>query len=237
VRRRFLCSEIPAPAAAVTLDAAESRHLGTVMRAETGADLILADGAGTTAVATVIDTGSGRRPCITCRVDDVTVHPRPAPRLTICIAPPRGKGMAQIVRQATELGVAEIVPVTCEFSVARPDARAAENWRHDSREAVKQSGNPWAVAVAPPVPFDDALSMAPASGYIGWAPGDPLPTAGAAPTDADADVITLWIGPEGGFSAAERDALLAHGLQPLVAGRWTLRVETAAVACITRILS
>ena len=40
----------------------------------------------------------------------------------------------------------------------------------------------------------------------------------------------FFVGPEGGFTDAETDAMFAVGAVPLRIGDWTLRVETAAVA-------
>ena len=42
--------------------------------------------------------------------------------------------------------------------------------------------------------------------------------------------VAFFVGPEGGFTDAEMDALSAAGAVPLRIGAWTLRVETAAAA-------
>ena len=42
--------------------------------------------------------------------------------------------------------------------------------------------------------------------------------------------VAFFVGPEGGFTDAETDAMFAAGAIPLRIGDWTLRVETAAIA-------
>ena len=48
-----------------------------------------------------------------------------------------------------------------------------------------------------------------------------------APSSGD---VWLFVGPEGGFTAAEYSGLVSNGAIPVSLGRSTLRVETAALA-------
>jgi 16S rRNA (uracil1498-N3)-methyltransferase len=45
--------------------------------------------------------------------------------------------------------------------------------------------------------------------------------------------LALAVGPEGGFSAAEREQLLAAGFQPVRLAPFVLRTELAAVAALS----
>ena len=49
--------------------------------------------------------------------------------------------------------------------------------------------------------------------------------------------VVLYVGPEGGWSPAEREALLAEGVRPVVLGPRRLRVETAAIVGLTQVLA
>ena len=49
-------------------------------------------------------------------------------------------------------------------------------------------------------------------------------------------VTTLAIGPEGGWSAAEREKITALGLDTAHLGRLILRAETCAIAALTTVL-
>ncbi|MDX9979316.1 MAG: RsmE family RNA methyltransferase, partial [Lentisphaeria bacterium] len=151
----------------------------------------------------------------------------PSLRIRLYVAPPRGKTTALALRAAVELGVWRITPILCEYGVARPEGDKA-SWRAELVAAGKQSGNAFVPELDAPVAFAAALAQA-GPGVFGAVPrsGSPgekdLPTAGE---------LGLWIGPEGGFSAAEEEALHAARLVPLTVGRWILRVETAVPALL-----
>ena len=109
MNRRFLCPDLPAAGQSVTLSEPESYHLRTILRLRQEEEITLLDGRGSCARAIAKPTGNRRQP-VTCSIIDVTQHEPPSVRLVLAVAPPRGKAMGRIVRQATELGVAEIRP-------------------------------------------------------------------------------------------------------------------------------
>ena len=43
----------------------------------------------------------------------------------------------------------------------------------------------------------------------------------------------VWVGPEGDFTVAEMEAIKAQGAWPITLGRLVLRVETAAIYCLS----
>jgi 16S rRNA (uracil1498-N3)-methyltransferase len=226
--RRFFCQQLRGESV-VTLSDAESRHLCQVNRGRDGDRVILLDGAGAIAEAT-IELANKR--ATVCRIDDCEIVPEPSRKLSVFVAPPRGKAMGRLVRQATELGAMQIVPILCDHSVARPDEKAQNSWQAEAREACKQSGNPFCPRIEAPIALTDALTRWPIPGYVATVPREQPP----APTALGDGACSLWIGPEGGFSDEEQADLLDSGLQPLVIGDWVLRVETALVACAGWIL-
>jgi 16S rRNA (uracil1498-N3)-methyltransferase len=221
--RRFFCQTLDDES--VSLSASESRHLCQVLRARCGDRIILLDGRGKVAQATLYSVS---KRTVLCRIDRCETLPAPSPTLSVFVATPRGKAMGRLVRQATELGVAQIVPILCENSVARPDAKTCATWESEGREACKQSGNPYLPQIEAPIALSDALARWPIPGFVATAPRH---ASGAHPASDIGDACSLWIGPEGGFSDSEQDALLGSGLTPLLIGNWVLRVETALVAC------
>ena len=122
--------------------------------------------------------------------------------VTLVQALPRGALMDRVVRQATELGVARIVPVVAERTQGRADraaqARRAERWQRIARQAAQQSGSA-APVIEPPVPLRSFLERAPAGGLrllfhpgaallrAGVAPGAPAAPGSPAPRDRSAD--------------------------------------------------
>ena len=178
--RQFLVAEAR-PGATLEIAGSDYHYLVRVLRLRAGAVIPVADAAGRRAHATVTDTGGGR---VRLRVgaERPAAAAIAAPRAVVLIqALPRSALMDRIVRQATELGVARIVPVVAERTQGRgdpaADARRLRRWQRIARQAAQQSGS------APP-PVDPPL---PLRGYLEHAPVDGLSLLfqyGAAPMPA-----------------------------------------------------
>jgi 16S rRNA (uracil1498-N3)-methyltransferase len=217
----------------VTLTGDEHRHLGRVLRARPGDTLTLFDGAGGEVEARVIRVGR--------EATEVALGARravagPAVPLTLLCAVPRGPRMDFLVQKTSELGVARIVPVVTDRSVARPDAEAGRRarWEKIAREAARQCGRADVPSVDAPVALAAALAAPglPARRLALYeaerARSLPAALAGLAPA-----ATALLVGPEGGFSAAELAAAQAAGFDAVGLGERILRVETAAIAAVT----
>jgi len=231
--RRFHIPEIPAPEQCVAMPPEEARHAGTVLRLRRGDPLVLLDGAGTLAEAVVEEVAGGRRPDIVCRVVARQQVSEPGLRVRLYVAPPRGKTAALVLRAAVELGVWQISPILCQYGVAKPDAGKA-SWRGELVTAMKQSGNPFLPVLDAPCSFRDALAAAVEPGVFGAVPRDAAVKVGEPPTTGQ---LGLWIGPEGGFSPNEEEALYGCGFAPMTVGSWILRVETAVPALVGHLVA
>jgi 16S rRNA (uracil1498-N3)-methyltransferase len=149
----------------------------------------------------------------------------------------RGERMDMIVQKATELGVAAIRPVYTEHSAVRLDERQAarkqQHWRAVAVAACEQCRRNRLPDVLEPLGLEAALAAAPGGLHLALslerAASAPALTRGAL---ADARSITLLVGPEGGFSAAEEKLAASRGFQALRLGPRVLRTETAALAGI-----
>jgi 16S rRNA (uracil1498-N3)-methyltransferase len=237
---RAHCPHAAAAATELTLAEAESHHLVTVHRARAG-DLVTAfDGRGrewTCAVAT-----PDRRAAV-LRVTATRLAPPLPCALTLAQAIPKGGAMEDIVRQATELGAAAVLPVlTARTEVHLEGERAgrkSEKWLSTAIEAAKQCGNPFVPAVPAPVPLAALLTAPPAVELrliASLHPGaHPLRAAradfraahGRPPHSA------LWlVGPEGDFTPAEMAAATDAGFAPVTLGPLVLRCVTAATCAL-----
>ncbi len=227
--RTFFHPELPAVGSEFILSAGESLHAIKVIRLAPGDPLELLDGRGNRGTAELLRL-DGRRhdQRAVCRLQAICPQPLPKCRLTLYIAPPRAKHLADCLRSATEMGVWRIVPILCQRSVARPDATASAAWQAEAIAAIKQSGNAFLPTIEPPVDFVAAVPTTPALTVV----GDPAGSDAADLSLAGATKVGLWIGPEGGFAPAEHQALVAAGAQPVRLGRWTMRVETALPAML-----
>lgn len=208
----------------VPLDRAARHHLTTVLRLAPGAPLEVADGRGATACAVLADD------TVELTTDAQVCEPR-LPRLELAQALAKGRKLDEVVRQATELGVDALHPVTAERSVVRLDGdrreKARERWRSVARSAAEQSrrpSRPWIAPVRSVAELDpsDALVLVAEPG----APALPRTLERAAP----AQRVVLVVGPEGGWTAGERGTLLEGGATAVGLGPTVLRAEHAGAA-------
>lgn len=160
------------------------------------------------------------------------------PAVTLYLALIKFDRFEWAVEKATELGVAGIVPVGASRSdqgLFEGGKKRAERWRRIARESSEQSRRLRAPEVSDPVRFGAALAAPP--GLRIWLDEQPgakplIEVATAAPPGATA----LLIGPEGGWSAAERSEMQASGWQAASLGPPILRAETAVCAALAVIL-
>lgn len=193
----------------IALSKDDAHHLLRVLRLRDGESVTASDGQGSWRMCTV--AGDSLLP-----TGAAVVEPAGAP-LTIAAAIPKGDRLEWMVQKLTELGVSKIVLLHCERSVVRWKAdRAAsqmERLGRVAREAAMQSRRVWLPQLRGPVDFSEAAALAGA--VVADPDGEPL---------ANASVVL--IGPEGGFTDAERQLCL----QSVSLGSNILRVETAAIA-------
>jgi 16S rRNA (uracil1498-N3)-methyltransferase len=188
----------------------DRHHLARVLRIRAGEPVTASDGAGRWRLCRF---GPALEPD-----GDIVVVPRPDPPITIAFAVPKGDRPERVVQQLTEAGVDRIVPFMAEHSVVRWDAERADRhvarFRVIAREAAMQSRRIWLAEVAALATFAEVAAM---------------PGAALADMDGDAPALThptVLVGPEGGWSPAERTA----GPPAVSLGPHVLRAETAAVA-------
>jgi 16S rRNA (uracil1498-N3)-methyltransferase len=143
--------------------------------------------------------------------------------------------MDWIVEKAVELGVAAVQPLAAARSVVKLSGERAEkrqaHWEGVIVAASEQSGRNRLAALSPLQEFGRYIAQ-PADGpRILLSPRATQSLAAWARATPPCPV-TLLIGPEGGFSAAEEDAAIAAGALALSMGPRVLRTETAGLAAL-----
>ena len=118
----FLVDVVPAPGRFV-LTGDEGRHAAAVRRVRPGEQVVLVDGRGTFAAAVATAVGRGE---LTVQVGAAAAEPRPAVRVVLVQAIPKGDSAALAVDLATQAGVDEIVPWAAARSIARWEERDAQ---------------------------------------------------------------------------------------------------------------
>jgi len=219
----------------VTLERAQAHYLFGVMRLDPGAVVALFNGRDGEWRAEVAEAGK-RGGTLVCRAQSAPQHA--PPDLWLMFAPVKKARTDFIVEKAVELGVARIVPVSTAYT-------NAERLRQDKQqahaiEAAEQCGAVFVPEVAPLARLDAVLAN--------WDPARQIvfcdearAREGAGQGEADALPQSLrgrpgavLIGPEGGFSEAERAKLTGmEAAHPMRLGPRILRAETAAVAALT----
>ena len=173
-------------------------------------------------------------------LDSRKVAPTPW-RITLFQAIPKGKLFEIIIEKATELGAYRIVPILSQrvVSTLENPERKVERWKLAAIEAIKQCGSPWLPNIEGPVKLQDALKTGHAfdlSLVASLQPGakhprhwlDTLKVSSGDPTK-----LAVWIGPEGDFTPDEVALLERAGARPITLGDLVLRVETAAIYCLS----
>lgn len=223
-----------AEGAELALPEAAARH-AQVRRVQPGDPLVLFDGLGHEAPATVTTMGRSE---VRVRVGAPAAVDRELPvAVTIALVMPANERMDWLVEKAGELGAAVLQPLLGERSVLRPSGERAErrraHWQGVAVAASEQCGRTRVMQVAPVLALADWLAHSPAarSGER-WllAPGAEATVVSAAPAQLPA--LCTLSGPEGGLSDSELAAARAAGFRPLSLGPRVLRAETAPLTVL-----
>lgn len=223
------------------LDREAARHLQSVLRVQVGDRVQLFDGKGRTRVMGV--TEATKQGLALEAVADVAETPRPSPVVTLFVCISKGKRMDWTIEKAVELGVGRIVPVLSEHTVVRVDAdergAKADRWMRVAEEAARQCGTAWIPEVLPPTPFGEVLKTLAESAPVFVAALRPGAGLLRNALEASPRQAGWFVGPEGDFTAAELDALIASGAIPVTLGPLVLRAETACLygLCVLRELT
>ncbi|BAU43674.1 16S rRNA (uracil(1498)-N(3))-methyltransferase [Leptolyngbya sp. O-77] len=152
----------------------------------------------------------------------------------------KGQGMDDVVRQATELGAAQIVPILSDRTLLHPSPQKLDRWRRIAQEAAEQSERQFVPTIFDPQPWSEALNVWNAGTYDAYlceARGDRphllsilLSAHSASPSTKP---IAIAIGPEGGWTNAEIDRAIAVGYRVVSLGRRVLRATTAPAAALS----
>ncbi|RYH01626.1 16S rRNA (uracil(1498)-N(3))-methyltransferase [Salipiger sp. IMCC34102] len=205
----------------VPLDRGQANYLFAVMRLGQGDVLSLINGRDGEWDAEVAQ-GSKRGGTLVCQAQ--TAPMRLPPDLWLMFAPIKKARTDFIVEKAVEMGAARIIPVQTDYTNER--ARRDKLQAH-AIEAAEQSGGTYVPDVAEVTPLAQALEDL-GERHLMFC--DEALEHGALP-----DLPGAWailIGPEGGFSQAERDRLRAFA-HAVSLGPRILRADTAAVAAMT----
>ena len=226
---------------ALRLTGAEAHHARTVLRLEAGDKAVLFNGRGREITAEIVSLG--QRELALRKLHETSVPPLRC-RITLGQAIPKGKNMDLIVQKAVEIGASEIVPIISDRTIVRlgeeEAAQKQAKWQTIAIEAAKQCGQNWLPEVQTPRSLAKFFEARPRFDLqlIGSLQGDAqhlkkiLADHSADRGQLPQNVLML-IGPEGDFTPAELNLARSHGSRPITLGPIILRVETAAIYCLS----
>jgi len=217
------------PGQSVDLTREQAHYLFAVMRLGPGARLALFNGHAGEWTAEVAEAGK--------RGGRLAVLGQSAPQLDppdlwLLFAPIKKARTDFIVEKAAEMGAARILPVQTEFTNA--ERIRQDRLQAHAVEAAEQCGGTFVPEVTGLQRLDKLLADWPENRRILFADEALAGHSSALTGQVAGAPWAILIGPEGGFSAAERARLRAmEQAHPVSLGPRILRADTAAVAALT----
>jgi len=218
----------------------EAKHATGARRLGEGDAVVLFDGRGTIARATLLGVRD-RRGDVEARIDSLETHEPLSPRIELATALPKGDRLSTLFDMTTQAGVDHLIPLRCEWGVVKPSDEAPDRWRRIVIEASKQSRRAWVPTFGTPISVEQACREGGARCVLIAQP-EGLPIASAIeswrPRDGERrppSIVRVLIGPEGGFSPGELAAAEAAGASRVSLSPHVLRVETAAVVAVAAV--
>ena len=220
----------------ITVGPEVAGHAVRVRRMGAGEELELIDGTGVRLRGTIQEGTSGS---LTLSVTDVTEEPQQRPRLVLVQALAKNDRDIQAIEAATEVGVDTVIPWAAQRSIADWPAKKAHKmaakWANVLTAATLQArrarvpelgelirGTAVTQLVTPTsrvIVLDETESSGLTEAVNDLGEGST--------TQGDIDEIVVIVGPEGGITPAEVDALVSEGARTAVLGPTILRASTA----------
>ena len=214
------------------LDKGQAHYVANVMRLDVGDSLALFNGHDGEWQATVISRTKGSAQI------EITTQARTqenVPDLWLALAPTKSTRSKYVVEKATELGVAALLPVITQHTVAKA---SVDRYRAQAIEAAEQCGRLSVPSVHEAQSLTQFLDSWPQARLLIFCDetrsASPLIEAVADHAKDAAGGWGLLIGPEGGFASDEVERL--RGLPfviPAKLGPRILRTDTAAIAALS----
>lgn len=152
---------------------------------------------------------------------------------------PREK-FEDVLEKTTEIGVSTFVPLETARTLVRKkdvDEKKQNRWQKIIQEATEQSERGVLPSLLEPLSFFEAIQQAAQQGkaLIAWERGEDMQSS-LDTFSQEKQTISIFIGPEGGFTKEEIAFAKDNGITPVTLGKRILRSETAAVVFASLVL-
>jgi 16S rRNA (uracil1498-N3)-methyltransferase len=210
----------------ITLDEDASKHIISVLRMTKGEKLLLTDGKGKIAEASIVD--DNRKRCAVILEKETTQQPL-QPNITIAISLIKNSSRFEwFLEKATEIGINEIIPLICERT-------EKEKFRFERMQgllvsAMLQSQQAWLPKLHPPTDYNEVLNSFSDQKFIAHCIDSEKQSLAQYKNVGNKIIL---IGPEGDFTPGEISAALKKDFTPVSLGSTRLRTETAGMVAAT----
>lgn len=228
---RLLLEHDLSPGAEVALTEDQARHIGAVLRLDTGGELRVFNARFGEWRARV---ASKSKRSMSVRIEAHLRDAHAPPDLDLLFSPLKRHATDLIVEKATELGARRLRPILTQRTIA--ETVRLDRLHAIAREAAEQTERFEAPAIDEPQQLARALDAWDKARMLIFCDeeGDAPPMLAAAQKLAEAPRLAVLIGPEGGFAPEERRLLLGLPfVQPVSLGPRILRAETASISALT----
>lgn len=224
----------------LTVTGPEVNHIRNVMRLKPGEEISVSIGEDGKEYRYGIETLEEDR--VICRLRFVKDKDVELPvKVLLFQGLPKSDKMDLIVQKAVELGAAEIIPVSMQRCVVKLDAARAgkkiQRWQTIAESAASQSRRGVIPRVLPPMTMEEAVSYAEQNTQIRVLPYELQKDDGSTKDYLESiragQAVSIFIGPEGGFTPEEVELARQAGIRPISLGPRILRTETAGLAFLS----
>ena len=221
-----------------SLKGREHHHLRVVLRKKRGDKILLFDRSGAQYEAEIEEITKDHTRLMILKPAAVQAASK---QITMAQALLKSKKTDFLIQKATELGIAEFVPITCSRAIMKIEEKAGKRisrWKNIALEAAKQSGQTRIPSILPPVPIEHFVKQGDSQLklFLNENGGKPLRDLVkehlCSHHDNKPGSVTLLCGPEGGWTDQEEKVILEGHFVAISLGRSILRAETAAMAAM-----
>jgi 16S rRNA (uracil1498-N3)-methyltransferase len=217
----------------------EAKHLSRVLRKKTGEEIYVTDGESNLYKTTISKTG---KDFIECKIEEHRIAFN-EPTIKISLYQSLLKNPSRfefVIEKAVELGVFEIIPIVTE-NVINKQTERVERWQSIALSAMKQSQRCYMPKVHSPVAYSEIINKVNKSNLNLIAHEQETTGQMTLPELKDELInfrkVSVFIGPEGGFSNNEITIAEQCGFKIINLGNRKLRSETAAILSVGLVLS
>ncbi len=213
----------------------QARQLGAVLRLQVGERVLVFDGVRPSTLLVVELASLHAGGAVGRIVGETSQASEPRTRLVAYPSLLRRDKFEQVLQKLVEVGASAIVPVHSARCLPRqaPDGVRRERWQRILCEAAEQAGRGVVPTLEPALPFDMAVRQAAEEGVVlvaceRSAARVSLREAVSTAGPALPNVVSLFVGPEGGYSEEEVERAQVAGARVVSLGPRVLRTETAS---------